>query len=463
MLQVNHSLLPQDLLPSIQSLWAASRPKLESIHNAWHTSAAAPVVTRAGQYGAQGWTEWTRGFQYGSCLLQFDATDDHRFLAMGMEGIRRHLVDHVTHFGVHDHGFNIVSTFGVLHRLLRAGRVDPSEVDPEWVDLALMASGAVQARRWSSVPETGGFVHSFNGPHSLFADTMRSMRSLALAHLLGQTLHAEQDAKVSLLHRLVLHARTTAKYSVYYGEGRDAYDVRGRTAHESLFNPANGVYRCPSTQQGYSPFTTWTRGLAWVVLGFAELLEMLPHLAESDLDAVGGKQAIEAEWVEAATASADYFCSVCASDGIPYWDSGAPGLVRLTGWQELPADPYNEYEPVDSSAAAIAAQGLLRLSTCRLLDADQASTYRQAGFTVASALLGDPYLSLQDEHQGLLRHSIYHRPNGWDYVPPGSSIPCGEASMWGDYHLRELALLIDRTAAGGYNTQFFAGVTRGRP
>ena len=70
---------------------------------------------------------------------------------------------------------------------------------------------------------------------------------------------------------------TTARYSIYYGEGRDAFDVRGRTAHESIFNLNDGSYRCPNSQQGYSPFSTWTRGLAWAMLGFAEQLEFLRH------------------------------------------------------------------------------------------------------------------------------------------------------------------------------------------
>jgi hypothetical protein len=54
----------------------------------------------------------------------------------------------------------------------------------------------------------------------------------------------------------------------------------------------------------------------------------------------------------------------------------------------------------------------------------------------------------------LLLHSVYHRPNGWDHVPPGRKVPCGEASMWGDYHAVELALLIQRLAAGKYYTFF---------
>ena len=34
-------------------------------------------------------------------------------------------------------------------------------------------------------------------------------------------------------------------------------------------------------------------------------------------------------------------------------------------------------------------------------------------------LLSDDYLSTQPAHQGLLLHSVYHRPNNWDHIPPG--------------------------------------------
>ena len=58
-------------------------------------------------------------------------------------------------------------------------------------------------------------------------------------------------------------------------------------------------------------------------------------------------------------------------------------------------------------------------------------------------------------HQGLLRHSVYHRPNGWDHVPRGQRVPNGESSMWGDYHMRELALLLLREARGECYLTFF--------
>jgi hypothetical protein len=133
-------------------------------------------------------------------------------------------------------------------------------------------------------------------------------------------------------------------------------------------------------------------------------------------------------------------------DGIPYWDTGAPGLAIMSNYLDRAADPFNEFEPVDSSAAAIAAQGLVRLGNClkQARQTEKGNTYLQAGLTVASTLIQEPYLSANSEHQGLILHSVYHRPNGWDYIPSGRKVPCGESSMWGDYHALELALLIRR-------------------
>ena len=72
------------------------------------------------------------------------------------------------------------------------------------------------------------------------------------------------------------------------------------------------------------------------------------------------------------------------------------------------------------------------------------------------ALLDEPYLSVNPRHQGLILHSIYHRPNGWDYIPRASRIPLGESSMWGDYHAREAALLVQREIDGKPWHQFFS-------
>jgi hypothetical protein len=370
------------------------------------------------------------------------------------------MASHLTHMGVHDHGFNNVSTYGGLWRLVREGRFEASEWERHFYELALKVSGAVQARRWTRLPE-GGFIHSFNGPHSLFVDTIRSLRSLAIAHRLGHRLSEEQDAQISLLDRLGQHAKTTAVFSVYYGRGRDHYDVRGRTTHEAIFNTVNGSFRGPNSQQGYSPFSTWTRGLAWAMLGFAEQLEFLDTTTASDFTSAADRDALEAVMRDAAAATCDFYIERgTASDGIPYWDTGAPGLSRLPDWPERPADPFNAHEPVDSSAAAIAVQGLIRFGRYLAGRGEDGARYEQAGLQVLAALVNPsgPYVSTAADHEGLLLHSVYHRPNGWDYVPPGSPIPRGESSQWGDYHLREAALHVRRLATGGPYLTFFGPV-----
>ncbi len=194
----------------------------------------------------------------------------------------------------------------------------------------------MQAARWTHIANGEGFIYSVHGPHSLQTETMRSLRSLALAHKLGQVLSGERDERISLLRRLVEHARTTAKWNVYYGSGRDQHDVRGRVAQESVFNVADGAYRGPGTQQGYSPFTTWTRGLATIMLGFAEQLEYVATLKNAELDKLGGRDALDAVLLNAARATCDYYLEQTPANGIPYWDTGAPGLAAARRLSRAP-------------------------------------------------------------------------------------------------------------------------------
>lgn len=453
----NDTLTPQALMSEIKRAVSLASEKTLRLDRRWHTSDGAPVFTAAGKYTARSWTQWTQGFQCGNALLCFDLTCDAELLELARRHVVADMAEHLTHTGVHDHGFNNISTYGQLRRLILEGRIESNEWEMRFYELALKVSGAVQAARWTSLPDGLGYIHSFNGSHSLFIDTMRTLRVCGVAHQLGHALVGEQDRRISLLGRLLAHAQTSAQFNIYYGEGRDSYDVpalRGRTVHEAIFNPASGAFRCPSSQQGYSPFTTWTRGLAWAMLGFAEELEFVQSLPESEFgsDGIQSKSDCCAMLERAARATCDFYMKqASALDGICYWDTGAPQLDRLGDWQGRPADPCNDYEPVDSSASAIAAQGLIRLG--RALG-DAGRGYMQAGLTVVHRLLQEPYLSTDPTHEGILLHSIYHRPNGWDYVPPSAKIPRGESCMWGDYHLLEALLLVSRLAEARYYTFF---------
>jgi hypothetical protein len=457
MIRIDNGLAVEHLLPALETMWDLASHKIIDIDLATRENQQTPVFTVQGKYQPQGWTEWTQGFQFGAPLLLFDAIGDDQFLELGRMNTLKRMAPHITHIGVHDHGFNNISTYGNLLRLLREERFEASPTERGLYELALKASGAVQAARWTDTATGDGYIYSFNGPHSLFSDTIRSLRSLAVAHQLGHALHAENDRRVSLLDRLLQHARITAMFNVYYGQGRDIYDVPGRVAHESIFNTNDGQYRCPSTQQGYSPFTTWTRGLAWIMLGFAEQLEFLATLGDDEFVALGNRSSEVGLLDRAARVTCEYYLENVPTCGIPYWDMGAPGLRHMDHYLDRPADPFNQHEPVDSSAAVIACQGLLRFG--RYLsdrgDAQAGKRFWQAGLMIVKNLLSAPYLSEDPNHQGLLLHSVYHRPRGWDYVPPGSSIAYGESTMWGDYHLLEVAVYLQRIAQGRSEYRFF--------
>ncbi|GAB3277909.1 glycoside hydrolase family 88 protein [Larkinella harenae] len=460
MIQINNALQPADFSTRLQQFWELSAQKINLIDSQYDTAKGSPVFTVQGQYTTRGWTEWTQGFQFGSSILQFDATGDSHFLETGRQKTLAVMAPHISHIGVHDHGFNNVSTYGNLLRLMNEGKTDFNEWEKNFYELALKISGAVQASRWTSV-KTGGFIHSFNGPHSLFVDTIRSCRAVVLSHSLGHVFQGEGDVVINLLDRALQHMKATAEYSVFYGEGRDTYDLWGRTAHESVFNTKDGNFRCPNSQQGYTGFTTWTRGLAWAMCGFAEQLEYLSTFDKEQLESFGGWPVIEAYLLKAARATCDFYIEHTPTNGIPYWDTGAPGLAHMGDYLSRAADPYNDYEPVDSSAAAIGAQGLLRLGKylSEKGEIENGLKYWQAGLTVLDSLLSEPYLSTDPTHQGLLLHSIYHRPNGWDYVPEGSKIPYGESSMWGDYHARELALYLQRVLNNEKYYTFFGALS----
>src|SRR5918993_4200323 len=141
----DQSITAKGLLPRVQRLFELSGKKILEIEKSWDPKAGTPVFTVEGKYSSRGWTEWTQGFQFGSALLQFDATGDRAFLDLGRSRTLERMAPHLTHTGVHDHGFNNVSTYGALWRLAREERIDASEWEVRFYELALKISGAVQA------------------------------------------------------------------------------------------------------------------------------------------------------------------------------------------------------------------------------------------------------------------------------------------------------------------------------
>ena len=123
MMKIDTNIQASELKEKLARFWEVSGQKIRAIESEYDADQGAPVFTVEGKYTTRGWTEWTQGFQYGAPILQFDATGDEAFLDIGRRNTVERMAPHVTHFGVHDHGFNNVSTYGNLLRLMNEGRL----------------------------------------------------------------------------------------------------------------------------------------------------------------------------------------------------------------------------------------------------------------------------------------------------------------------------------------------------
>src|SRR5687768_13871271 len=144
MIKIDTQLKPSDLHTKLNRFWNISAQKIELIEKCYDSTQGSPVFTVEGNYTSRGWTEWTQGFQYGSSLLQYDASGESFFLTLGRKKTVEKMSTHISHIGVHDHGFNNVSTYGNLLRLMHEGKTNYNEWEREFYVLALKISGAIQ-------------------------------------------------------------------------------------------------------------------------------------------------------------------------------------------------------------------------------------------------------------------------------------------------------------------------------
>ncbi|HWE00853.1 MAG TPA: PA14 domain-containing protein [Tepidisphaeraceae bacterium] len=161
------------------------------------------------------------------------------------------------------------------------------------------------------------------------------------------------------------------------------------------FNSTTGKVVSLENNQGYSDASTWSRGQAWAINSFGTA-----YLDTGD-----------STMLTAAEKVANYFIGHLPADHIPYWDFDAPGIP-------------NTYR--DTSAASIAASGLLQLASLEKNSAN-ATKYRSAAVAILNSLLSSSYLAKGSTSHGILLHGAW-------FVP--SPINNGDAStIWGDYYL----------------------------
>lgn len=198
--------------------------------------------------------------------------------------------------------------------------------------------------------------------------------------------------------------------AIKHAEKSRRYLVRGDdfSYHTFYFEQDSGIPIGGTTHQGYHNGSTWTRGQAWGVYGFA----------------LSYKYTKNPEFLETSLRLARYFLQHLPEDHVAYWDFNVP----------VDANTYR-----DSSASAIVCAGLLEL-----LDHLDPNHPERAFFEdwleLSLKSLVDNYSTVGEEDaEGLIKRGSYSiRANSSpdDFV------------IWGDYYYLEALMLIEKGITG---------------
>ena len=331
-----------------------------------------PMYTAEGRWKHEGqiWTSWCDGFLPGMMWIFHKrgvaaGASDKFWLEQAVK-YTTPLAPRQSDRDVHDLGFIFMSTYYRWHRLTQ---------DPKLKD-ALIAAGRTEALRFK---ENGQYLRSFVGENSLFIDIMMNV---------GIIFYAARETADRRLRDVALRHCLTTRRVLVRGDGS--------TAQEGIFDLQTGEFLRQSTQQGYRGDSCWSRGLGWALYGFSLSYEY----------------SRDPRFLETAEACADYFITHANSDGVPPWDFNAPMESRRI---------------LDTSAAAIAASGLLRL--CRLLqDPVKGHHYWSTAVRILRTLC-ERHLARKDKKwEGILKGGVYHLPK---------ELGVDESVMWGEYFFVE--------------------------
>ncbi len=300
--------------------------------------------------------DWCSGFWPGILWQAYEVSGDTAILAKArkftepLRGVLSVPVDN------HDLGFMLYCSFGNGYRLTK---------DQSYHDFLLTAADSLATLfnpKVGTILSWPGMRAKMNWPHNTIVDNMINLELLFWA--------SKNGARRELYDMAVKHAETCMTTLV-----RPDFT----TYHVAVFDTIDGHFIKGVTHQGYADNSMWARGQAWTIYGYTMCFRETGDL----------------RFLNMAEKLANKFIERLPEDGIPYWDFDDPAIPN---------------SPKDASAAAVAASGMLELSTFAK-DPSLQTKYRNAAVNLLAKLSTSNYLS-EDKNQAFLMHSTGHKPNG---------------------------------------------------
>lgn len=314
--------------------------------------------------------EWTSSFWTGMLWLAYEVTGTLKYRQMAeaqLKSYQRRVAEKI-HTDTHDLGFLYTLSCVAAYKL--TGNQEAKEVALQaaklLIDRFFKKAGIIQA--WGDL----------NDPEQRGRMIIDCCMNLPLLYW------AAQETGVNKYYEMGLsHARQAAHHLVR----EDA-----STYHTFYMDVETGEPRYGRTAQGFSDNSCWARGQAWGIYGFVLSYRYTRDPGFMDLN----KKLIH------------YFLNRLPDDYVCYWD-----LIFNHGSEER-----------DSSAAAIAACGLLEMSKY-LPSADEGKLiYENAAFQIIRSLTENYITAEIKASNGILRHAVYSKP---------ANEGVDECTIWGDY------------------------------
>ncbi|OMD54273.1 glycoside hydrolase family 88 protein [Paenibacillus odorifer] len=346
-----------------------------------------PHIAEGQQYEWGDNDDWIEGFYVGMMWLAYEYSKDscYKEAAASWLGDFKHRLDQ--HIALDHHDIGFLYTLTAVAEWKITGSEAARAVGLQAADTLCKRwrepAGVLQAWGLESDPENAGRI---------IIDCLMNLPLLFWA--------AEETGDKRYYEIALEHAFKSRKFL-----------VRGDASsyHTFYFDPATGNAIRGGTHQGYEDGSTWTRGQAWGIYGFA----------------LAYRYTQKEDFLKTSKSLADYFISHLPEDGVAYWDFDVPVGAET---------------PRDSSASAIAAAGLLELLDHLGVDDPDRAIYEVALHRSMKSLVEHYATSGNPEAEGLLKHGSYHVRGG--RVPDGHMI-------WGDYYYME-ALIRLQTGIRGY-------------